>query len=113
MCPARLKGSALALGNFDGVHRGHQALLGIARDAARELGACAGAMLFEPHPRAFFRPREPLFPLTPLPEKLRLLAALGLDFTAVIPFDASLAGLGAGRRSSTACWSAGSACGTW
>ena len=91
--PAELRGCALAIGNFDGVHRGHQALLLETQAQARRLDSRAGAMVFEPHPRAFFRPHEPLFALTTLAEKLRLFAALQLDFAAVIAFDAELAGM--------------------
>jgi riboflavin kinase/FMN adenylyltransferase len=91
--PAGLKGNALAIGNFDGVHRGHQALLRATLAEARRLGRPAGAMVFEPHPRSFFRPSEPLFALTPLDEKLRLFRALELDFTAVIEFNAEIASM--------------------
>lgn len=91
--PADLMGAALAIGNFDGVHRGHQAVIGTTMATARRLGAPAGVMLFDPHPREFFRPAEPLFKLTPLPMKLRLLEALGLDLAVVLPFDAALAAL--------------------
>ena len=91
--PAALRGAALAIGNFDGVHRGHQVLLGETIRRAREMKRPAAVMLFEPHPRLLFRPNEPIFALTPLPEKLRLLAALGLDATFVIAFDQGIAGL--------------------
>jgi riboflavin kinase/FMN adenylyltransferase len=85
----------LAIGNFDGVHRGHQAVLGRARDLAKETGRRSGAVVFEPHPRQFFAPDQPFFSLTPLPVKLELLAALGLDETFVIEFGPELAGLSA------------------
>ena len=91
--PDAFKAGALAIGNFDGVHRGHQVLLQETRRQAERLAAPAGAMVFEPHPRAFFRPDEPLFALTTLDEKLRLFAALELDFVSVIKFDAAFAGL--------------------
>lgn len=90
-CPEALKGAALAIGNFDGVHRGHQAVLRAALDAGKAAGAPAGVMTFEPHPRAFFQPDVPLFRLTPQPLKARLFAALGLDMVVVQPFDAALA----------------------
>ena len=67
--PAGARGGVLAIGNFDGVHRGHQALLRAASAIGRELGAPAGALVFEPHPREFFHPEEPHFHLTPLAEK--------------------------------------------
>jgi len=91
--PASAKGAALAIGNFDGVHRGHQAVLGAARDIAHAAGRPAGAVIFEPHPRRFFAPDKPFFRLTPLPVKLELLESLGLDETIVIPFDAACANL--------------------
>jgi riboflavin kinase/FMN adenylyltransferase len=87
--PEALKGAALAIGNFDGVHLGHQAVLAAAVAAGRP----CGVMTFEPHPRQFFKPDVPLFRLTPEPLKLRLMAALGLDLAVVLPFDASLAAL--------------------
>jgi riboflavin kinase / FMN adenylyltransferase len=92
--PARLKAASLAIGNFDGVHRGHRAVLDAAKASAKP-GAPIGAMVFEPHPRRFFQPDKPLFQLTPLPRKLELLEACGLDFVAVLKFDALLAGLSA------------------
>jgi riboflavin kinase/FMN adenylyltransferase len=93
--PAELKGAALAIGNFDGVHRGHQEVLRAAIDIAKSEGRRSGAVVFEPHPREFFAPDTPFFRLTPLPLKLELLEALGLDQTFVIPFDRDLASLSA------------------
>jgi riboflavin kinase/FMN adenylyltransferase len=90
-----LKGAVLAIGNFDGVHRGHRAVIGAARERARSLGRKAAALTFEPHPRTFFRPEESLFRLTDETAKLRLLAGAGLDGTVVMTFDADLAGLSA------------------
>jgi riboflavin kinase/FMN adenylyltransferase len=90
-----VRGAALAIGNFDGVHRGHQALLQVAKEDARRLGGPAGAIVFEPHPREFFQPDKPLFRLTPLARKLQLLEAFGLDVCVVLNFDAGLAGLSA------------------
>jgi len=92
--PARLKGASLAIGNFDGVHRGHRAVLDAAKAAGRP-GAPVGAMIFEPHPRKFFQPDKPLFQLTPLNRKLELLASGGLDLATVLRFDGELAGLSA------------------
>ncbi|MDX2264957.1 MAG: bifunctional riboflavin kinase/FAD synthetase [Hyphomicrobiales bacterium] len=89
--PERMRGGAIAIGNFDGVHRGHQEVLAQARAFALALGKPSGAMIFEPHPRAYFQPGQPMFRLTPLEAKLALLAEQGLDFTAVIPFERTLA----------------------
>jgi len=92
--PLEVRGAALAIGNFDGVHRGHQALLQAAKDGAKN-GVMAGVILFEPHPREVFQPDKPHFRLTPLPRKLELLEATGLDLAVVLRFDAALAGLSA------------------
>ena len=91
--PPAARGAALAIGNFDGVHRGHQALLRAAKDEAGKLGAPGGVILFEPHPREFFQPDKPHFRLTPLERKLELLEHFGLDLAVVLAFDAALAGL--------------------
>jgi riboflavin kinase/FMN adenylyltransferase len=93
--PASARGAALAIGNFDGVHRGHQALLKVTHDAAAKLRRSAGVILFEPHPREFFQPERPHFRLTPLPLKLELLERFGLDLAVVLRFDAALAALSA------------------
>jgi riboflavin kinase/FMN adenylyltransferase len=93
--PSSALGGALAIGNFDGVHRGHQALLAVARKAAAKAGGPAGVVLFEPHPREFFQPDRPHFRLTPLPLKLALLDRFGIDFAVVLRFDAALAALSA------------------
>jgi len=93
--PVSLQGAALAIGNFDGVHRGHQAVLSEAIRIARAEGRRSGAVVFEPHPREFFEPTKPFFRLTPLPLKLELLEALGLDQTFIIPFDHALSSLSA------------------
>jgi riboflavin kinase/FMN adenylyltransferase len=77
--PDALRGGVVAIGNFDGVHRGHRAVLDKALGEARLLGAPALVLTFEPHPRSVFRPDMPLFILTPAPMKARLLAELGFD----------------------------------
>ncbi|MDF2994833.1 MAG: riboflavin biosynthesis protein RibF [Xanthobacteraceae bacterium] len=89
--PDDLRGAVVAIGNFDGVHRGHRAVIGTAIEQARSLDCPALALTFEPHPRAFFRPDEPLFRLTPAPVKLTRLEETGLDGTVVLGFDAALA----------------------
>lgn len=89
--PPRLARPVIAIGNFDGVHRGHQAVVASAIAQARALGRPAIALTFEPHPRRFFRPDVPMFRLTDTAMKLRLLASLGLDGAIVMTFDARLA----------------------
>lgn len=91
--PPAARGGVFAIGNFDGVHRGHQALLQVAKARAAELGAKAGAILFEPHPREFFEPGKAHFRLTPLRRKIELFEEFGLDLAVVLTFDAALAGL--------------------
>ena len=68
---------ALTIGNFDGVHLGHQALIAMARDIARKAGAPLGIVTFEPHPREFFQPQGEPFRLSLLSAKQRLLALKG------------------------------------
>ncbi len=89
--PGALRGAVLAIGNFDGVHRGHRAVIGAALKRARALGRQAVALTFSPHPRRFFRPQQALFQLSSERDKLRLLAATGLDGAIVMTFDAALA----------------------
>lgn len=91
--PETLKGGVVAVGNFDGVHRGHAALLAHARDEAHRLGVPAVVLTFEPHPRTFFRPEAPVFRLTPLEAKARVLTALGIDGLVVGKFDRAFAGI--------------------
>jgi riboflavin kinase / FMN adenylyltransferase len=88
-----LRGAVVAIGNFDGVHRGHQAVFDTAIRRAQAIGRRAAALTFEPHPRSFFRPDERSFRLTDQRTKLRLLAASGLDGVIVLNFDAALANL--------------------
>jgi riboflavin kinase / FMN adenylyltransferase len=90
-----LDAAVVAIGNFDGVHRGHRAVIAAALARAKALSRPAAALTFEPHPRRFFRPEEPLFRLTDESAKLRLLAATGLSGAIVLPFDAALASLSA------------------
>lgn len=77
--PASMRGAVTAIGNFDGVHRGHQAVLSKALEDAATAGRPALALTFEPHPRALFIPATPLFRLTPATMKARLLKHLGFD----------------------------------
>jgi riboflavin kinase/FMN adenylyltransferase len=91
--PAGLRGAVVALGNFDGVHRGHRVVIARAVALAQKLGKPAAALTFEPSPRAFFRPDEPIFRIVSLESKLRLFAATGLDGAIVLAFGATLAAL--------------------
>lgn len=89
--PPELQGAVIALGNFDGVHRGHQWVIGTARELACALGAPLGVMTFEPHPRRFFNPGQPPFTLTSFRLKCRLIESQQADFLFVQPFDKTLA----------------------
>jgi len=81
----------LALGNFDGLHRGHQALIGHAENLARDAGVPAAVLTFEPHPRAIFMPGGEAFRLTPFRVKKREIANLGADTLYVQKFDRDFA----------------------
>lgn len=85
--PDNLKGGVVAIGNFDGVHRGHRAVLDRALELARARGIPVLALTFEPHPRTVFRPDKPVFRLTPGPVKARLLAKEGFHSVIEYPFD--------------------------
>jgi riboflavin kinase / FMN adenylyltransferase len=89
----RLRGAVVAIGNFDGVHRGHREVIQTALDRAAAIHRPAAALTFEPHPRSFFEPDAPSFHLSSEAAKLRLLAATGLNGAIVLNFDAALAGL--------------------
>jgi len=93
--PANARGAVIALGNFDGVHRGHQSLLAEVKKVADERRARSAVMAFEPHPREYFHPDKPHFRLTSLDQKLQLLEAFGIGMTVVLPFDRLLAALSA------------------
>lgn len=93
--PADLRGGVVAIGNFDGVHRGHQAVLERASTEARRRGVPALVLTFEPHPRKIFRPDIPLFVLTPPPMKARLLSLLGFAALVEQPFTRDFASLSA------------------
>jgi riboflavin kinase/FMN adenylyltransferase len=91
--PPGLANGVYAIGNFDGAHRGHAAVIGRARRLAAELGAPAAALTFEPHPADFFAGRPVVFRLTPPPLKARALEQLGLDGMVTLTFNGALAGL--------------------
>jgi riboflavin kinase / FMN adenylyltransferase len=86
------KGAVVAMGNFDGVHLGHRAVIAAALQMARAHGKPALAVTFEPHPRSFFSPNTPQFRLTDEAAKLRLLAGTGLEGAVVMGFDKTRAG---------------------
>jgi riboflavin kinase/FMN adenylyltransferase len=93
--PDASKGAVVALGNFDGVHLGHQALILEAKRLALERGVQLGVVAFEPHPQEFFRPSAESFRLTPFRTKARLIAELKTDILYAISFDAAMAAKGA------------------
>jgi riboflavin kinase/FMN adenylyltransferase len=85
--PADAHGAVVTLGNFDGVHLGHQAVIAQAAAIARESGKPLAVLTFEPHTKAFFRPDSPPFRLTPLRAKLHALETLGVDHVIALAFD--------------------------
>lgn len=91
--PQDLRGGVAAIGNFDGVHRGHRALIAAAASQAAQAGAPVLALTFEPHPRRYFVPSAPPFQIDTLSQRARLLEALGVQALIATPFDAALAGL--------------------
>lgn len=91
--PPELKGAAVAIGAFDGVHRGHQAVIAAAAGAARALAAPLGVVSFDPHPRRWFQPGAAPFRLMTPAQMARAMAPLGVDRLYLLPFDAEMAGL--------------------
>ena len=89
--PDHLRGGVIALGNFDGFHRGHQGVVARARALAREAGRPLIVATFEPHPVRYFRPDAPPFRLTTLAQRGRLIAAAGAAALLVFRFDGDLA----------------------
>ena len=89
--PAHLRGGVVALGNFDGFHKGHQAVVGSALAKARAGGRPALVATFEPHPARLFRPDTAPFALTRIAQRLDLFADFGIDGAVVLPFDRALA----------------------
>lgn len=85
--PVALKGAMVAIGNFDGLHRGHQHVLAMLKQRAAERGVPAVVLTFEPHPRDVLAPAPFMFRLTDGDAKARLVAALGLDGIVIMPFD--------------------------
>ncbi|MEP6868927.1 MAG: bifunctional riboflavin kinase/FAD synthetase [Novosphingobium sp.] len=91
--PAHLRGGVIALGNFDGFHLGHQAVVGEALNWAKSEGRPAIIATFDPHPIRFFRPETPPFRLTTLDQRQELFAAAGADAMLVFHFDAAMAAM--------------------
>lgn len=87
------RGAAVALGNFDGVHRGHQAVIDLARGAAAASAAPLGVITFEPHPRQFFAPQAAAFRLMNAESRAHRLEKLGVALLYELPFTAELAGM--------------------
>jgi riboflavin kinase/FMN adenylyltransferase len=93
--PEALRGAVVAIGNFDGLHRGHKAVIGRAQALARRMGRPFAICTFEPHPANFFAGAPVIFRLTPEAAKAEALARLGVDGMIVLPFDARMANLSA------------------
>jgi riboflavin kinase/FMN adenylyltransferase len=93
--PREFGPSIASIGNFDGVHLGHRSILASVVEEARGLGIRAVAVTFDPHPEQLLRPENAPKLLTPMAERLKLLAETGVDAVLVLPFDAALAGLSA------------------
>jgi riboflavin kinase / FMN adenylyltransferase len=93
--PQAAHGSVMALGNFDGMHKGHQAVIGRAREIARHQGRPLAVMTFEPHPRRYFNPQLPVLRIVPFAEKARLLRDAGVDYLYVVRFNKQFSELSA------------------
>ena len=91
--PPAHRGAAVAIGAFDGVHRGHQAVIAGARDAAARLGAPLAVVSFDPHPRRWFQPDAAPFRLMTPDQMARALAPLGVDRLYLLPFDGEMAAM--------------------
>lgn len=89
------RGAVVAIGNFDGVHKGHQAVIATARSIALETGRPTAVLTFEPHPRVFFRPNDPPFRLMRAKGRARHLGYWGVELLYEMPFDAAIASLSA------------------
>ena len=93
--PPGLEGAVVAIGNFDGLHRGHAGVIARAKGLAERLGRSCALLTFEPHPADFFAGKRVIFRLTPPEAKEAILHRMGLDGMIVLTFDAALAGLSA------------------
>ena len=99
--PPLTQNAYLTIGNFDGVHRGHQALVSRMVQAAHDADCLAGLLTFDPHPLSVLHPDVPLAYLTSTDERAKILAALGLDFVLVLPFSRQAAALSAAEFMNT------------
>ncbi|MEM7068610.1 MAG: bifunctional riboflavin kinase/FAD synthetase [Pseudomonadota bacterium] len=95
--PEKLKGGVVAIGNFDGVHRGHQAVLSAAVNVAKAYSVPATVLTFEPHPRTFFKPDAPVFRLTSAATKADILQSIGFDCVVEHVFDGGFSSTPAGE----------------
>lgn len=93
--PASCRGGVVAIGNFDGVHRGHQVVLQRALAEAEKMGVPAIVLTFEPHPRVLFQPTQTLFRITPAPVRAKLLEILGFQAVVEQPFTREFSALNA------------------
>jgi len=93
--PDQVRGASIAIGNFDGVHLGHRAVIGEAGRIARDQGIPWAVLSFEPHPRSLFTPNIEPFRLTPFRTKVHLIEELGVDNLIVLHFDKAFAALSA------------------
>ncbi len=91
--PAAHRGASVALGNFDGVHLGHQRVIAAASEAAARIDAPLGVVSFEPHPRVFFQPDAEPFRVMSLNQQARALEVLGVGLFYALPFGAEMAGM--------------------
>jgi riboflavin kinase/FMN adenylyltransferase len=87
------RGASVALGEFDGVHKGHLGVIVGAARAAKALGAPLGVISFDPHPRRYFQPDAPPFRLMTVDQQARALDDLGVDFLYILPFDPEMAAM--------------------
>ena len=88
---SKYKGASIALGNFDGMHRGHQVVIGAAARAAEALDVPLGIATFDPHPRAYFQPDAPAFRLAKRPTMVRRLSGMNVSRMYILPFHKAMA----------------------
>ncbi len=93
--PDDVRGAVIVIGNFDGLHKGHQEVVAVAKDVANKSGRPLLMMTFSPHPQRFFQPDGKPFRITPFRAKVRAIAELGIDILLVCRFDKKLSSLSA------------------